>query len=104
MYYNIALPVRSKDLERLFKVKWEHYRLWKLIGTELGIDVDTLNDIEENYSVGNRNCLRVMVDTANPRITREAMGNILQSEVITNAVAGQFRYKQFNNNNLFIYN
>jgi hypothetical protein len=82
--------VRSKDLERLFKVKWEHYRLWKLLGTELGIDTDTLNDIEESHSAGNRNCLRVMVDTADPRITRRAMATALQSEVITNAIAGTF--------------
>ena len=86
----IALPVKSKDLERVFKVKWEHYRLWKLLGTELGIDADTLNDIEENHSAGNRNCLRVMIDSAEPRITRRALATALQSEVITNAIAGIF--------------
>ena len=82
--------MRSKDLERVFKVKWEHYRLWKLLGTELGIDADTLNDIEENHSAGNRNCLRVMIDSADPRITRRALANALQSEVITSAIAGTF--------------
>ena len=86
----IALPVRSKDLERVFKVKWEHYRLWKLLGTELGIDANTLNDIEENHSAGNQNCLRVMIDSAEPKITRRALATALQSEVITNAIAGIF--------------
>ena len=57
---------------------------------ELGVDKDTLKDIEENHSVGNRNCLRVMVDSAEPRITRGAMTDVLQSEVITNAIAGMF--------------
>ena len=78
-------------MERLFKVKWEHYRIWKLLGTELGIDMDTLNTIEDIH-VG-RGCLRAMIDNAEPRISREAMANVLQSEVITNAIAGRFEFE-----------
>ena len=91
----IARPVRSKDLKRVFNIKWEHYRLWKLLGTELGIDADTLNDIEENHSAGSRNCLRVMIDSADPKITHRALATALQSEVITNAIAGISRSISF---------
>ena len=76
-------------MERLFKIKWEHYRIWKLIGTEMGIDMDTLNSIEKDH-FGDRNCLRAMIDKAKPAITRDAMTKVLQSELITNAVAGMF--------------
>ena len=32
----------------LFDIKWEHLRVWRTIGTELGVNVDTLNAIEKD--------------------------------------------------------
>ena len=68
-------------------VKWEQYRVWRTIGTELGVDVDTLNAIEKDHTndVGR---LRAVIDNAKPIPTREVMDKILQSAQTTRAIAG----------------
>ena len=75
-------------MERLLKVKKEHYRVWKIIGTELGIDVDALNAIEKDYH-DDDDRLYAVIDSANPAPTREAMAKVLQSVNINNAIAGK---------------
>ena len=86
---SIVRPVKGKDVERLFKLTREHYRLWKLIGTELGIDMDTLNAIEKEY-VGDRDRLHAMIDNAKPAMTHGTVTQVLRSQSITKAVAGMF--------------
>ena len=63
--------------------------LWRIIGAELGIDVDTLSSIERGQTT-TRGCLHRMINEANPPITRNAMTRVLQSERITNAIAGMY--------------
>ena len=90
---NAALPLKAEDVERLFELKKEHYRIWKAIGTELGIDVDILHAIEKDHT-DDKDCLHAVIDSANPALTREAMTQILESANITNAIAGS--YKNYN--------
>ena len=78
-------------MERYFEVEKEHYRIWKVIGTELGIDVDTLNAIEKDHT-DDRDHLHAVIDSANPAPTREAMTKILQSANINNAIAGMIMW------------
>ena len=85
--FNAALPLKSKDVEWIFEVKKEHHRVWKTIGTELGIDVDTLSAIEKGYAK-DKERLRAMIDSANPAPTHGTMAKILQSTNINKAVAG----------------
>ena len=61
--------------------------LWKIIGAELGIDVDILSSIDRGQTT-TRACLHKMIDEANPPVTCNAMTRVLQSERITNAIAG----------------
>ena len=61
--------------------------LWKIISAELGIDVDTLSSIEKSQTT-TRTCLHRMINEADPPIACNAMTRVLQSERITNAVAG----------------
>ena len=75
-------------MERLLKVKKEHYRVWKTIGTELGIDMDTLNTIKKDHT-DDKDCLHAVLDSANPAPSHETMAKILQSATIINAMAGR---------------
>ena len=69
----------------LFDIKWEHFRVWRTIGTELGVNVDTLNAIgKDNTDDDDR--LYAVIDSAAP--TREIMGMTLESANISNAIAG----------------
>ena len=67
--------------------RWEHFKIWRIIGTELGIDVDTLKSLESDQRT-DYDCLRRMINEAKPPITHSAMTNVLKSERITNAAAG----------------
>ena len=59
--------------------------MWRTIGTELGVDMDTLNTIgKDNTNDGDR--LTAVIDSAAP--TREIMAKILESANISNAIAG----------------
>ena len=61
--------------------------MWKAIGMELGVDGDTLSDIEKNHT-DDSDRLHAVIDSANPAPTREAMTKILDSANISNAIAG----------------
>ena len=71
----------------MLQLKKKHYRIWKSIGTELGIDVDTLSAIEKDHTEDNDR-LHTMINGANPVPTYETMVKILQSSNITSAIAG----------------
>ena len=86
--YDAALPLKAEDVERLLKVKKEHYRVWKTIGAELGIDVDTLSAIEKNHT-DDKGCLHAVINSANPAPTHETMAKVFQSANINNAIAGK---------------
>ena len=83
--HNAALPLNSEDVMK--RLKKEHYRIWKTIGAELGIDVDTLSAIEKDHKK-DKDCLCAMIDSANPAPTHEVMAKILQSTNIISAIAG----------------
>ena len=89
-----ALTVNAKNLERFFKVEKEHYRVWKTIGAELGVDVDTLNATERDHR-DIKYCLHAMIDSANPAPTYETMTKILESANISNAIAGMIMLLSF---------
>ena len=78
-------------MERLIELKKKHYRVWKIIGRELGIDVDTLSTIEKDHT-DDDDCLYAVIDSANPAPTREAMMKILESANITSAIAGMIMW------------
>ena len=79
--------MNTENMKRMLQLKKEHYRVWKNIGTELGIDVDTLSAIEKDHTK-DKDCLRTMINGANPIPTYETMVKILQSPNITSAIAG----------------
>ena len=87
LLFHIAIPIRAKNVERLFQLEEEHYRIWRVIGTKLGVDMDTLSVIEEYVTI-DKDRLHSVIDCANPAPTHEAMTKILESEHITNAIAG----------------
>ena len=87
LFTNAALPLKAEDVERLFQLEEKQYRIWKVISTELGVDVDTLNAIEKNHT-DDKDCLHAVIDSANPAPTHDAMARVLQSERISNAIAG----------------
>ena len=70
-------------------LKWQHYRIWRVIGTELGIDVDILNSIEKDHR-NDQDRLHALVDSANPLLTHEMISKVLQSERVSNAVKGLY--------------
>ena len=78
-------------MEWLFELKMEHYRIWKTIGTELGVDVDTLNAIEKDHT-NDESRLHAMIDCINPTPTHETMTKVLQSEYVNNTIAGTIAF------------
>ena len=64
--------------------------MWRTIGTELGVDVDTLNAIEKD-NTDDDDCLYAVIDSANPAPTRETVAKILESANISNAIAGMVK-------------
>ena len=74
-------------MEKVFELEKEHYRIWRAIGTELSVDVDTLSAIEKDHA-DDKDRLHAVIDSANPAPTREAMIKILQSANINIAIAG----------------
>ena len=61
--------------------------MWRTIGTELGVDVATLNSIE-NDDANDSDHLKAVINGANPAPTREKMTKLLQSANVKNAIAG----------------
>ena len=61
--------------------------MWRTIGTELGVDVDTLNSIEKNDADDSER-LEAVINGTNPAPTCEKMTKILQSANVKNAIAG----------------
>ena len=61
--------------------------MWRTIGTELGVDVDTLNSIEKN-DADDSDRLKAVINGTNPAPTCEKMAKILQSANVKNAIAG----------------
>ena len=72
-------------------MRLEHYKIWKVIGKELGIDIDTLNTIEEDHATDHIKCLHKMISSAKPTITQGAMNKVLQSETVASAIAGKIK-------------
>ena len=85
-----AIAINAENLERFFEMKKNHYRIWKVIGTELGIDGDTLSAIEKDHR-DDKDRLHAVIDSASPAPTREAMTKILQSANISSAIAGMIK-------------
>ena len=81
MYILVCINAALPDL------KWQHYRIWRIIGTELGIDVEMLISVEKDHR-NDHDRLHAMIDNANPAITHEMITKVLQSECISNAIEG----------------
>ena len=82
-----ALPLKAEEVERLLKMEKEHYRIWKTIGTELGVDMDMLCAIEKDHT-DDKDRLHAVINGADPAPTHEIMVKILQSPNTTSAIAG----------------
>ena len=83
--------MKAETVAPLFSIRSEHYKIWKVIGKELGIDIDTLNSIEEDHATDLFVCLHKMISSVKFTITRGAMTKVLQSETVTSAIAGKIR-------------
>ena len=79
--------MKAEDVRKSIDIKWEHCRVWRIIGTELGVDADVLSAIEKVHTTDNDR-LHAVIDGVNPAPTREAVSKILESANITNAIAG----------------
>ena len=77
-------------MERFFEIEKNHYRIWKTIGTELGVDGDTLSAIEKDHT-DDDDRLQAVIDSANPAPTQETVAKILESASISNAIAGMIK-------------
>ena len=67
----------------------EHYRIWRIIGAELGMDEELLNTIERARGhVNDEDRLCTMINSASPLLTHEVITKVLQSERISSAVKG----------------
>ena len=64
--------------------------MWRTIGTELGVDGDTLSAIEKDHT-DDDDRLHAVIDSANPAPTQETVAKILESANISNAIAGMVK-------------
>ena len=65
--------------------------MWRTIGTELGVDANTLNAIEkDDGNDGSR--LKAVINGANPAPTHEIMAKLLESAIVENAIAGMIMF------------
>ena len=63
-------------------------RVWKSIGSELGIDKDVLNSIEEECQQ-NPNCLQALIEQIQKSsITHDEIMQSFESERVINAIEG----------------
>ena len=80
--YIAAIP-SGIEIDEILNLTTKHYRLWKSIGLELGIDSAALDAIEKNY-VNDHRHLIAMIElwhiSVDLKPSREAMVNALQSE------------------------
>ena len=93
VFCNTALPLRAEDVDELFSIRQEHCRVWRVIGTKLGINIDTLNAIEKDHTT-DKDRLHAVIDSVTP--THEAMAKVLQTVAdITSAVAGIYNHSSY---------
>ena len=65
--------------------------MWRTIGTELDIDVDTLNAIEkDDANDGSR--LKGVINGANPAPTHEIVSKLHESANVVNAIVGMIMF------------
>ena len=88
-----AIPSNAGDVDMiLHNVTRDYSEVWKLIGTELGVEKDLLNIIEESNS-SDKDCLRALIEgwlngAHLTDRTRDALVMVIRSPKITNAIAG----------------
>ena len=58
----LSRNLNAENLEQFFEMEKNHYRIWKVISTELGIDGDTLSAIEKDHR-DDKDCLHAVIDT-----------------------------------------
>ena len=74
--------------DKIIQMLRNNQRVWKSIGTELGIDKDILNSIEEENKQC-PNCLQALIEQIQrSSITHDAIIQSLESERVINAVKG----------------
>ena len=87
----IAAVLSSTEVHEILSLTVKHYRSWKSIGLELGIDSAALDAIEKNY-VNDHRRLIAMVKlwhiSVDLKPSREAMVKALQSNRVTTSVIG----------------
>ena len=85
-FFYAALPVEADDLDEL-NIERVHFRVWKTIGRELGVNEDKLYTIEIDFT-DDETRFSTVIMKAGQTPTRGALTKILQSSLITNAIAG----------------
>ena len=84
--YMYAAILTIKDIREVLDLTWNYRARWKFIGTELEIDVGTLDAIDANNKTV-EDSLREMINhwlrNEKPRPTRDAITVALQSEHVS---------------------
>ena len=89
LFIYVALPIKGEEFRWLFNTTSKHYRIWRIIGAELGIDEELLKTIERARGhVNDKDRLCAMINSVSPALTHEVITNVLQSERISSAVKG----------------
>jgi hypothetical protein len=88
---NFAAVLNNIEVSVILSKAMEHYRSWKSIGLELGIDGAALDAIEKKYRNDHRRLI-AMVDLWHASVdlkpSQEAMTKALQSNRVTTSVVG----------------
>ena len=86
-----AAILNNIEVNEILSLAVEHYRSWKSIGLELGIDGAALNAIEKKY-VNDHRRLIAMIELWHASVdlnpSQEAMTKALQSNRVTTSVVG----------------
>ena len=84
MYTSIYAAVLSdKEVNEILNLTRNHYRSWKSIGLELGIDSAALDAIEKNYMNDHRRLIAIIElwhSSVDLKPSHEAMETALRSE------------------------
>ena len=88
---NYAAILSDEEVNEILNLTRSHYKSWKSIGLELGIDSAALDAIEKNY-INDHRRLIAMIDLWHSSVdlkpSREAMVKALQSEKVTMTATG----------------
>ena len=83
---------KGEDLDKILQRIQDYHGLWKVVGVELGIEMDALDTIERNYP-RDIDCLHTLIAQwphgDNSSLTYQALVKAFESEHVSDAKAGK---------------